>query len=76
MGFRNYLRDSCPEGVFGDIEDDEEIDDEEISKIKWMFTPNGYCEKCNSIIYNDNGACPDCHEPTKVKYHWYKKGDL
>lgn len=75
MGFRNYIRGACPEGIFGDgdIEEDSQENNNRETSSEWQYSLNGYCEKCDSIVYNDNGTCPDCHQPTKEKHHWYKK---
>ena len=73
MNYRDYLRDTCSEAVFG--EEDENTEKKaikSISKSKWRYSANGYCEICKVIVYNDNGTCPLCSNPTKEKYHWYK----
>ena len=75
MGFKQYMIDNVPEQVFGDSSEEPSNETKpEVSKSKWQYSPNGYCEKCKVVIYSDNGVCPNCHNPTKEKYHWCKDG--
>lgn len=78
MGYRDYMKGNCPEAVYGDENDEESESFQFISsslkeKINWDYSPNGYCEVCKVVVYEDKGRCPDCNRLTKNKYHWQKK---
>ena len=77
MGYRDYLSNACPEAVFGQDEEESEIQDSQVqwqqNKSQWEYSSNGYCEHCEAMVFEDKGICPDCNQPTKDKYHWHKK---